>query len=139
MTGISVRTVFPNLTCFSVYGITRDSSVSANERLSSLFTSEERTPLMLGQGVPLRHPHPEEGLQGGRAPHSLPHHWPGLPGAIGGFSWTSWRGVCSGWCMGWDGSQGRRNAGTSQPPTSPSSPHVEQGAGTGSCRRCLPT
>lgn len=35
MTGISVRTVFPNITCFSLYGVSRSLSVCVSERLSS--------------------------------------------------------------------------------------------------------
>lgn len=123
MTGISVRTVFPNITFFSVYSVTRSCSVSVNERLSSHI--EEWIPLMFGQGVPSQHPHSEEGLQRGTASQSLPCSQPAVQGAVSGviMDLVVWRfRVCSGWCAGWDGSQGGRNAGTLQPPASPSLP-----------------
>lgn len=76
----------------------------------SLFTSEERIPLMVGQGVPSWHPHPEESLQRGAAPHSLPRHQPGLQGAVrgaygprGAEAWGLQRVVCGlGWQPGWE-------------------------------------
>jgi len=120
------RTAFPNLTCFSVSGVTRSGSVSVNERLTFVFMSEEQIPLMFAQGVLSPHRHPAEDLPRGTAPYSLPGHQSGLPAAAVGSPWASWRGD-AGRMAG--GSQSGRKAGTSQHPTAShclSSPHVRR-------------
>lgn len=108
MTERSAGRVFPNFTCFSLYGIARSGSADVNERLSLVFTSEQPTPQMLGS---LPDPRSRGGFAEG---HSLPCAQRGAPGAVCGVLgsvlctsvWTWWCGdTGSGsrwWWAGWD-------------------------------------
>lgn len=101
-----------------------------NERLSFHLRGANTSHLLVG--VPSQHPHAEEGLQSAQLPTA--NKETGLAckelsvGHVVDLV-VQQHGVCSGGCAGWDGSQGGRNAGASQPPTSPSSPRIQQGAG----------
>lgn len=111
MTEISAGRVFPNFTCFSLYGIARSGSADVNKRLSLFSLQSSQHHRCWG---PFPTPGPGEALQRGTAARSLPCAQRGAPGAVCGVLgsvlctsvWTWWCGdTGSGsrwWWAGWD-------------------------------------